>query len=114
MATFDAEKNARFRELLNRPGLLRIPSCCDALSALIIQRLGFDMAYMNGSGTVASMIGKPDMGLATGSEMIEWARRIAGAIEIPLLSDADTGYGNVNNVRQTRRGVGGLQIAQRP
>lgn len=104
MATFDAKKNSRFRELLNRPGLLRIPSCCDALSALIIQSLGFEMAYMNGSGTVASMIGKPDMGLATGSEMIEWARRIASAIEIPLVSDADTGYGNVNNVRQTIQG----------
>ena len=115
MATFDAKRNARFRELLGQPGILSIPACTDALSALILQRLGFNMITISGSGHIASMIGKPDTGLATATEVIDRARQIAQSVNIPVVADADTGYGNINNVRQTVRGfeaagVSGIHI----
>jgi 2-methylisocitrate lyase-like PEP mutase family enzyme len=104
MATLDRERNAAFRQMLNRPGLLRIPVCSDALSARIIERLGFGIASISGSGSIASFLGKPDTGLATATEIIDRARQIAAAVDIPLMADADTGYGNINNIRRTIQG----------
>ena len=71
---------------------------------MILQRLGFEMISISGSGHIASMIGKPDTGLATATEVIDRARQIAQSVNIPVVADADTGYGNINNVRQTIRG----------
>lgn len=104
MALFDQERNAKLRELLNRPGLVRVAGCTDALSALIIQHLGFEVVGISGSGSIAGYIGKPDTGLATATDMINRARLIAAAVGIPVVADADTGYGGINNVRHTVRG----------
>jgi 2-methylisocitrate lyase-like PEP mutase family enzyme len=115
MATLDRERNARLRDLLARPGLLRIPVCSDALSALVIERLGFDTMSISGSGSIASLLGKPDTGLATATEIIDRGRQIAAAVEVPVLADADTGYGSLNNVRRTIQdfeaaGISGVHI----
>jgi 2,3-dimethylmalate lyase len=79
------------------------PGCYDALSARLVEEAGFSAAYMTGFGTAASLLGRPDVGLLSLSEMVDNARRIAQVIEIPLIADADTGYGNPLNVIRTVR-----------
>jgi 2-methylisocitrate lyase-like PEP mutase family enzyme len=86
----------------------------DALSALIATEAGFDIAYMTGFGTAASL-GLPDVGLVTMSEMVENLRRITAAADIDIIADADTGYGNPINVERTvkeyeRAGASGLHL----
>jgi 2,3-dimethylmalate lyase len=71
---------------------------------MIVERLGFDMVGISGSGSIASLLGKPDTGLATATEIVDRARQIAGAVGIPIIADADTGYGAINNVRRTIQG----------
>lgn len=102
-----------FREALKR-GMVVAPGCYDCVSARSIERAGFEAAYMTGAGTAAAL-GYPDYGLVTMSEMADNAGRIATAIKIPLISDADTGYGNELNVIRTvrefeKRGVAGIHI----
>ncbi len=109
------EKNSRLRDLINKPGLVVAPGCHDGVSARIIQKLGFDVAYMGGNGTMASLLGMPDIGLGTATEMVTRAHYLAECIDIPLMCDADTGYGNLNNVWRTVRdyesaGVSGIHI----
>jgi carboxyvinyl-carboxyphosphonate phosphorylmutase len=91
------------------------PGAYDALSARLIEQAGFDVVYMTGFGTTASLIGRPDVGLLTGSEMVDNARRIVSAVDVPVIADADTGYGNAINVARTVRlyeqaGVAALQL----
>lgn len=106
----------RLRELLARPDALVIPGAYDALSARLIVQAGFPAVYMTGFGTSASVLGQPDVGLLTMSEMVSRAAALASvAGDVPLLADADTGYGNPLNVRRTMReyeraGVAGLHI----
>jgi len=105
---------SRLRNLLQRPGMLIAPGAYDAISALTIAQAGFEAAYMTGSGTAASL-GFPDLGLITMTEMVENAARIARTVDIPLIADADTGYGNELNVTRTvreyeSRGVAGLHL----
>ncbi|MCZ6647304.1 MAG: isocitrate lyase/PEP mutase family protein [SAR324 cluster bacterium] len=105
----------KLRELLARPKMLVAPGCYDALSAKLIQQEGFEAAYMTGFGTSASVLGMPDAGLISFSEMATHAGNIANAIDIPLIADGDTGYGNAVNVYRTvkayaRAGVAGLHI----
>lgn len=105
---------ARFRHLLARPEMIVAPGAYDGISALTIQQAGFEAAYMTGSGTAATL-GYPDLGLVTMTEMVENAARIARAIDIPLIADADTGYGNELNVTRTvreyeSRNVAGIHI----
>jgi 2-methylisocitrate lyase-like PEP mutase family enzyme len=104
MATLDAERNLRLRALLARPGLISVPSANDAIAAMIIERAGFEVVGISGSGSIASLLGKPDTGLATATEIIDRARQIAAAVSIPVIADADTGYGGINNVRRTVQG----------
>lgn len=111
----DVTKNARLRELLSKPGLVVAPGCHDGVGARIIQKLGFEVAYMGGNGTMGSLLGKPDIGLGTATEMVTRAGYLAECIDIPLVCDADTGYGNINNVFRTVRayeaaGVSGIHI----
>ena len=111
----DASKNAQLRELLARPGIVCAPGCHDGLTARLIQQNGFQAAYMGGNGTMASYLGLPDIGLGTATEMITRARYLAEILEIPLICDADTGYGDVSNVARTVRdyesaGVSGIHI----
>ncbi len=106
----------RLRELLARPDALVIPGAYDALSARLIVQAGFPAVYMTGFGTSASVLGQPDVGLLTMSEMVSRAAALAAVTaDVPLLADADTGYGNPINVRRTireyeRAGVAGLHI----
>jgi 2,3-dimethylmalate lyase len=107
---------ARLRELLARPGALTAPGCYDALGARLIEEAGFDVVYMTGFGTSAGMLGRPDVGLTTQTEMIGNARRIHAAVPgLPLIADADTGYGNAINMIRTVQmweaaGVAGFHI----
>lgn len=110
-----AKKNECLREILNRPGILPLPGCHDAFTARIVEKTGFEVCYAGGNGMMASLIGRADMGLATATEMVDQSRRIAACLDIPLICDADTGYGNLNNVYRTVRdfeaaGVSGIQI----
>ena len=79
------------------------PGCYDALGARLIEQAGFPAAYMTGFGSAASHLGRPDVGLMTMSEMVDNARQIAEAVDIPVIADADTGYGNSLNVIRTVR-----------
>jgi 2-methylisocitrate lyase-like PEP mutase family enzyme len=98
-----AEKRRLFKERLNRKPILVAPGCYDAFSAKLIEYTGFEAAYMTGAGVSASLAGVPDIGLLTMSEMLEQARRITDAMILPLISDADTGYGGALNVYRTVR-----------
>ena len=91
----------RLRELLAAPGPLLAPGAYDALSARIVEAAGFGAVYMTGFGVAASLLGRPDVGLLTQTEMVDQARRIVQAVSIPVIADADTGYGNPINVMRT-------------
>jgi carboxyvinyl-carboxyphosphonate phosphorylmutase len=109
------EPRRRLRELLADPGPLLAPGAYDALSARLVEMAGFDVVYMTGFGTTASLLGRPDVGLLSGAEMIDNARRIVSAVDVPVIADADTGYGNAINVVQTVRsyeqtGVSGIHL----
>jgi 2,3-dimethylmalate lyase len=79
------------------------PGCYDALGARLVEEAGFPAAYMTGFGSAASRLGRPDIGLMTLPEMVDNARGIAQAVDIPVIADADTGYGNSINVIRTVR-----------
>ena len=114
MASQTAPAAKRLRALLQQQGLLIAPGAYECIGARVIEQAGFAAVYMTGAGT-AAMLGYPDYGLVTMSEMAENAGRIAGAVRVPVIADADTGYGNELNVTRTvreyeRRGVAGLHI----
>jgi carboxyvinyl-carboxyphosphonate phosphorylmutase len=109
------EPRARLRELLSGPGPVVAPGAYDALSARLVEQAGFGAVYMTGFGSTASLIGRPDVGLLTGTEMIGNARRIVAAVDVPVIADADTGYGNAVNVIRTvqgyeQAGVAGIHL----
>lgn len=81
-----------------------MPCCFDALSAKLIQQEGYDLTFMSGFAASASRIGAPDLGLMSYNEVVDQARNITDAINIPLIGDGDTGYGNAMNVRRTVTG----------
>ena len=104
----------QLREKLNRTPMVVAPFVYDALQAKIAERVGFEAVYMTGFGTAAAR-GFPDLGLLTMSEMVENVRTIARSVQIPLICDADTGYGNPVNVWRTvneyeRAGAAALHI----
>jgi len=107
-------KTHHLRVLLNGPGILA-PGAFDAVSAKVVETVGFEAVYMTGFGASASVLGLPDYGLMSLAEMVQRARTMAAAISIPLIADADTGYGNPLNVYRTVReyeaaGVSGLHL----
>ena len=110
------QTTSRLRTLLTEPGLVVVPGAYDALSARLIAQAGFPAVYMTGFGTAASVLGQPDVGLLTMSEMVSRAAALAAVIgDLPLIADADTGYGNPLNVRRTiqeyeRAGVAAVHI----
>ena len=89
------------RELLAGDRMVLAPGCYDALGARLVEEAGFMAAYMTGFGSAASLLGRPDVGLLAMPEMVDNARRIASAVAIPVIADADTGYGNPINVIRT-------------
>ena len=93
----------RLRKLLAGPGVVMAPGVADALNARLVAREGFEAIYMTGAGTTAVRLGMPDIGLLTMSEMVDNAARIADASGLPLIADADNGYGGPLNVRRTIR-----------
>ena len=105
---------ARFRDLMHQDSMVVAPGAYDCITAKLIEQAGFAAVYMTGAGTAASL-GYPDFGLVTMSEMVANARRIAAAVELPVIADADTGYGNELNVFRTvrefeRSGIAGIHI----
>ena len=93
----------RFRELLEKPGLLLRPCGYDALSALLIEKAGFKLMGTSGYAIAASAIGQPDLGLISFGELLERARNIINCVSIPVDVDADTGYGNALNAYWTAK-----------
>ena len=89
------------RALVGAQEMVLAPGCYDALGARLVEEAGFAAAYMTGFGSAASRLGRPDVGLMTLSEMVDNARRIVAAVDIPVIADADTGYGNPINVIRT-------------
>ena len=81
-----AAARPRLRELLARPEPLVAPGAYDALSARLVEQAGFDVVYMTGFGTTASLAGRPDVGLLSGSEMVDNARRIVAAVDVPVIA----------------------------
>ncbi|MFN0302985.1 MAG: oxaloacetate decarboxylase [Burkholderiales bacterium] len=106
---------SKLRNLLQEPGAVMAPGVADALNARLVAKHGFGAIYMTGAGTTAVRLGMPDIGLLTMTEMIDNAGRIADASGLPLIADADNGYGGVMNVRRTvqgyeRAGVAAIHI----
>ena len=105
---------AVFRERLRADGMITAPGAYDCITARLVEQAGFPAVYMTGAGTAATL-GYPDYGLVTMSEMTANAGRLAAATTLPVIADADTGYGNELNVVRTvreyeRRGVAGIHI----
>jgi len=106
---------ARLRDLLRSGDTIVAPGAFDPLAARLVEEAGFPAVYMTGFGTSAALLGRPDVGLLTMSEMADNAGRIAGCVDIPVIADADTGYGNPLNVIRTvgayeAAGVAGIHI----
>lgn len=106
---------SRMRELIARPVCTIAPGVADALAARLVAREGFEAVYMSGFGTSLTRLGMPDVGLLTASEMVDNAGRIVDASGLPVIADADTGYGNPVNTWRTIRdyekaGVAGVHI----
>lgn len=109
------KKTKILRKLLYDPKILVAPGAYDVFSAKMIEKMGFKAVYMTGYGTSASVLGQPDVGLLTMTEMVKRAGNIASAVHVPVIADADTGYGNPLNVRRTvmeyeKAGVAGIQL----
>ncbi|HXH81636.1 MAG TPA: isocitrate lyase/PEP mutase family protein [Candidatus Tectomicrobia bacterium] len=105
----------RLRQLLATSTPLVVPGCYDALTARVLEHVGFPAVYMTGYGTSLALLGLPDAGLATMTEMHLNARYIANAVGVPVIADADNGYGNaVNVIRAVREyvlaGVAGIHL----
>ena len=106
---------ARLRALLNSDQMILAPGAFDPLAARCVEAAGFPAVYMTGFGTSAALLGRPDVGLLTMTEMADNAARIAAGVDVPVIADADTGYGNPINVIRTvgayeAAGVGGIHI----
>jgi len=96
-----ASVRTTLRQLVSRKNGLVVPGAYDGISARLVERTGFPAVYMSGYGTSASRLGLPDLGYAGLAEMSDHARNLAAAVSIPLIADADTGYGNALSVRRT-------------
>ncbi len=101
----------KLRTMLNHPGIKSAPAVYDCIGAMAAEQAGFDYIFTSGFGIAASLLGKPDFGYLTASEMIGVARRIAGSVSIPLIADMDTGYGNPLNVIRTVEEIVNSNIA---
>ena len=101
----------KLRALLTGDGALVLPGCFDALSARLIERAGFPAAFMGGFAVSASRLGAPDTGLISYGEMVDQGRDICAAVDIPVIGDGDTGYGNAVNVQRTVQGYAAAGFA---
>lgn len=106
---------ARLSDLVKSSEIVVAPGVVDALSARLVEEAGFSAVYATGAGIANSQLGIPDLGLATMSEILQQVQRIVNAVDLPVIADIDTGYGNPVNVYRTvtefdRAGVSALQI----
>jgi 2-methylisocitrate lyase-like PEP mutase family enzyme len=99
------------RNLLAEPGLEVMPCCYDALSAKLVEEAGFRLTFMSGFAVSATRAGVPDTGLLSYGEMVDQGRNLCGAVSIPVIGDADTGYGNAINIKRTVRGYAAAGFA---
>lgn len=88
------KKMTGFRKMLEGKETIVMPGSQDPLSASIVASLGFEAVYMSGAGASAAVLNAPDLGLMTMTEMVRQAGNIVNAVDIPVISDADTGYGD--------------------
>ncbi|GAB4112671.1 MAG: isocitrate lyase/PEP mutase family protein [Candidatus Caldatribacteriota bacterium] len=95
------KKTTQLKKLLTAKEILVMPGCYDCLSAIIIEKAGFKATQCSGYGFSASLLGKPDYGLMTFTEVVNHTRNIVNSVNIPVMADGDTGYGNVVNVVRT-------------
>ena len=106
---------AQLRELLARGRIVVAPGAYDALTARLVERAGFEAVYLSGAGVSYTHLARPDIGLVTVDEMLRRAEAITAAVNIPVLADGDTGFGNAINVQRTvrayeRAGLAGIQL----
>lgn len=94
----------RLRNLLDRPGIITMPGCHDALSASLAEAAGFESTFMSGFAVSATRLGKPDTGLISYAEMVDQGRYICSRVNIPVFGDGDTGFGNALNIKRTVQG----------
>jgi methylisocitrate lyase len=111
----EREPSTQLRTLLARDKIIVAPGAFDTLSARLVEQAGFPAVYVTGAGVASSRLGVPDIGLATMTEVLETAKNIASAINIPVICDTDTGYGNALNLMRTVReferiGVAAIQV----
>lgn len=109
------KKSKAFRKLFEKSGLILRPCAYDALSAVLIEKAGFDVVGTSGYGIAASVIGQPDIGLVSFGEMLERVRTITNSVSLPVDADVDTGYGNALNVFWTAKnfawiGAAGIRL----
>ena len=105
----------RLKDLLARRAAVTVPGAANALFARVIEDLGFEAVYVTGAGIANMLLGAPDIGLTTMTEVSETVAAIADAVSVPVIVDADTGYGNALNMQRTvrtfeRAGAAGIQI----
>src|SRR5499427_9643975 len=93
----------RFRELLNQPGIIRSLGAHDVFTARLIEAAGLETVFLGGFGASASLLGLPDVGYITLTEMADAVRRMALRVSIPVVADGDTGHGDLHNVLRTVR-----------
>lgn len=103
------------KKLLGKPGILQAPGCFDALSAKQLEAAGFNSAFLGGFSVAAARLGLPDVGLLSFNEMLDQARSVCAATQLPIIADADTGYGNAINAQRSlaeysRAGVACMMI----
>ncbi len=98
------ESAEKLRALVAKPGILVMPCCFDALSARLVEEAGFPLTFMSGFAVSAARLALPDTGLISYGEMLDQGRNICSAVSIPVIGDADTGYGNALNVKRTVEG----------
>jgi 2-methylisocitrate lyase-like PEP mutase family enzyme len=91
----------RLRRALSEPGAIEVPGCYDVLSAMLLEQAGFQYLFLSGYGIAASLLGNPDIGLTTLSETAALTRNVTNRVKVPLIVDADNGYGNEDNVLRT-------------
>lgn len=108
-------KTTFLRKLIEDKQILLVPGAHDALTAKVIENVGFKAIYMTGYGQAASVLGKPDVGLLTMTEMQDRARKLSAAVNIPVIADGDAGFGNAINVIRTvqeyeQAGVAAIQL----
>ena len=102
---------ARLRVLLERPGILLMPGCHDAISGRLVEEAGFELGFMSGFAVSAARLAMPDTGLISYAELVDQGQNICRAVSIPLIGDGDTGFGSAQNIKRTVQGYSAAGFA---